>query len=627
MTSSIVKSNGLAFKPLLVVLAISSAFSIPSYAQTPPEKSLQPVIVTATRTEQKIGDLISDAIVISSEEIERSGQTSLVDLLQQKRGIEIARNGGAGNTASVFMRGANSNQMVLLIDGVRSVSSTLGSPDWSAIPLSQIDRVEIVFGPLSSLYGADAVGGVIQIFTKKGDGAPRLTFSAGAGRYGEKVVTAGVSGSTEGEHTIRYSINASTEDAKGFSSTLPHVPFGGYNPDKDGYSKRSVSGQFSLDVAKGHQIGVRFLNSLNEAAYDDGPSTYNDHVVAEVNTYSIYSRNQITSNWSSLFQISRSYTNNLNYTQWGLSRFNSKQDNFSWQNDIRIGTDLLQLIAERREENVNSTEMGLNRQRTNDSLSAAYQAKRGAHQASAALRFDDNSDYGSHVTGSVGYGYAISNSLRLATSYGTSFRSPTYADLYVPWGGIASNKPEQGKNAEIGLHYDDGLSTLSAVFYRNRVKDLIIFATPCPVPGVGGSCAANVDKAVLTGLSLGASRKLGGNFTVRGNLDVQDPRNKTEDKLLAQRAKYHGTVGVDYSSGALSSGADVLFSDYRFSDTANTTRLGGYALLNLRASYNLNKDWQLFGRWNNVLDKSYELVNGYQTPGSNVFVGIRYGYK
>lgn len=627
MISSTIKASHTVFKPLLIALAVSSAFPISLYAQTVSEKALEPVIVTATRTEQKMGDVLSDAIVISAEEIERSGQTSIVDLLQQKRGIEISRNGGAGNTANVFMRGANSNQMVLLIDGVRSASSTLGAPDWSAIPLSQIDRVEIVFGPLSSLYGADAVGGVIQVFTKKGSGAPRLTFSAGAGTYGEKVVTAGVSGSTEGEHAIRYSINATTEDAKGFSSTLPHVAFGAYNPDKDGYSKRSISGQFSLDIAQGHQIGVRFLNSLNEAAYDNGVSTYNDHAVSEVNTYSIYSRNQITSNWSSLFQISRSYTNSYDYTQWGVSQFNSKQDNFSWQNDIKIGSDLLQLIAERREEQVNSTEIGLNRQRTNDSFSAAYQAKRGAHLANAALRFDDNSDYGSHVTGSLGYGYSISNSLRLATSYGTSFRSPTYADLYVPWGGIASNKPEKGQNAEIGLHYDDGLSTLNAVFYRNRVKDLIIFATPCPATGGPMGCSANVDRAVLTGLSLGASRKLGGNFSVRGTLDVQDPRNKTEDKLLALRAKYHGTVGVDYSAGALSTGADVLFSDYRFNDTANTTRLAGYALLNLRASYNLNKDWQLFGRWNNVFDKSYELVNGYQTPGSNVFVGMRYGYQ
>lgn len=626
MNPSIPGRTNAVFKPAFIAFAISSVFPSLVFSQTVRDQNLEPVIVTASRTEQKIRDVLNDTIVITAEEIAQSGQTSLIELLQQKRGIEIARNGGAGTVASVFIRGANSNQMVLLIDGVRSVSSTSGAPDWSVIPLSQIDRIELVLGPLSSMYGADAVGGVIQVFTKKGDGSPRLVFSAGAGTYGEKVVTAGVSGSTGGDHAFRYSINASTEEAKGFSATLPHVSFG-YNPDKDGYSKRSMAGQFSLDLAQGHEIGFRFLNSLNEAAYDNGASTYNDHAVSEANAYSIYSRNQLTKNWTSLFQVSRSYTNSLDYKQSGLTQNNSKQDTFSWQNDIKIGSDLLQLIAERREEKVKSTNTGLGRERTNDSFSAAYQAKRGAHLASAALRFDDNSDYGSHVTGSVGYGYVITDALRAATSYGTSFRAPTYADLYVPWGGIASNKPEKGKNAEVGLYYDNGTSTVNAVYYRNRVKDLLLWTNTCPVPGNPFGCTTNVDDALLTGISLGASSKIANNFTLHASLDVQDPRDKTTDKLLARRAKYHGVMGIDYVASGLTTGADIVFSDYRFDNAANTDRLGGYALLNLRATYDLGNNWQVFGRWNNVLDKSYELAKGYQTPSSNVFVGVRYGFK
>ena len=176
MSSSVLRRATVAFPPLAIALSVSAAFSPLSFAQTASDHSLQPVLVTASRTAQKVGDVLADNIVITAEEIAESGQTSLVELLQTKRSIEVKKNGGAGNDADVYIRGANAKQSILLIDGVRSVSATSGSPTWSAVPLSQIERIEIVFGPLSTFYGADAVGGVIQVFTKKGSGAPRPSF-------------------------------------------------------------------------------------------------------------------------------------------------------------------------------------------------------------------------------------------------------------------------------------------------------------------------------------------------------------------------------------------------------------------------------------------------------------------
>ncbi|CAL61144.1 putative vitamin B12 transporter btuB precursor (Cobalamin receptor) (Outer membrane cobalamin translocator) BtuB-like [Herminiimonas arsenicoxydans] len=622
MTSSVLRRASVAFPPLAIVLSISAAFSPLSFAQTASDQSLEPVVVTASRTVQKASDVLADNIVITAEEIQQSGQTSLIDLLQKKRGVEITRNGGAGNSSSVFLRGSNSKQVVLLIDGVRSVSSTLGDATWSAIPLSQIDRVEIVFGPMSSMYGADAVGGVIQVFTKKGSGAPRISFSAGTGTYGEQVVSAGVSGSVEGEHRIRYALNTAHEQADGFSSRVD----AGQNPDKDGYRKRSMSGQFSWELAHGHELGLAFLNSRNNAEYDNGLSTYNAHNIADVDVYSLYSRNQLTENWSSFLQLSRSYNEDRSYTsalRSGLARSDSKQDQISWQNDFQLGTDIFQLLVERREENVSSTEMALNRGRAVNSVAMAYQLNHGAHIGSASVRYDNSSAYGSNVTGSIGYGYHLSKELRVSGSVGTSFRAPTYNELYRVDYGSLDNKPEKGKNAEVGLYYDDGKSDFTIAYYHNQITDLLTNKT-CTKGS--GTCAYNVNKALLEGISIGAGNTLG-DFRLFGTLDLQDPRDKTTNKLLNRRAKYHGAVGVEYAKGPVSSGVSLAFSGYRYDDAANKNKLGGYALLNLQVGYDLNNDWQLFARWNNALDKKYEVARNYQTAGSNVFVGVRYGFK
>lgn len=625
MSSSVLRRATVAFPSLAIALSVSAAFSPLSFAQTSADQSLAPVLVTASRNAQKIGDVIADSTVITAEEIAESGQTSIIDLLQTQRSIEIKRNGGAGSDADVYIRGANSKQTILLIDGVRSVSSTSGSPTWSAIPLSQIERIEIVRGPLSSLYGADAVGGVIQVFTKKGSGAPRLTFSAGAGTYGERVVTAGVSGSTEGEHTIRYSINASQEESDGFSSRVGK----GFDPDKDGYTKHSLSGQVSWELAKGQELGFSFLNSRNDAAYDgsDIPA-FKPYIVSDVDVYSIYSRNQITSNWSSLFQVSRSYNKQQQYISPKPSINNTMQDQFSWQNDLRIGTDLLQVLVERREESVvNTDQKSQNRSRGTNSLALAYQLEREKHLGSASVRYDNSSAYGSNVTGSLGYGYRLSKVLRVSGSVGTSFRAPTYNDLYyAPNFGNPDVKPEKGKNTEIGVYYDDGKSDFSIAYYHNEITDLIVSRKPCPNIVLGTSCAYNLNSALLTGVSVGASTKLA-DFRLYGTMDWQDPRDKATNTLIERRARYHGTLGFTHTYGPLKSGADVIFSGYRYDAAKQVNRMGGYALLNLHASYDLNGDWQLFGRWNNALDKKYEVARTYQTPGSNVFVGVRYGFK
>jgi vitamin B12 transporter len=609
-------------RPLAIVSALVAVFSGTAQAQV---KTLEPVVVTATRTAQVAADALSDTVVITADEIARSGDQSLVDLLQRQRGIEIARNGGRGASASVFIRGADNRQNIVLIDGVRTGSSTTGGANWSAIPLSQIDRIEIVYGPLSSLYGADAMGGVVQIFTKKGQDGVTPTAAATVGSYGTRTIEAGLSGTVQ---RFRFAASASHEEAEGFSNKKPGAF--GYNPDRDGYMKDSANGQLGFELAKGHELGLSFLRSRLDSEYDN-KATFDDHTVQRLENYALTSKNRLSANWTSNLQVARAYDKIKNFTT-TQSFFNTRQTHFSWQNDINLrAADLLQFVLERRHEEVDSSTAAINRQRTTRSAALAYQMKRGAHLASFSLRNDDNSQFGSQSTGSIGYGYRITSALRANASLGTSFRAPTFNELYATSGafnfGVPTNQPEHGRNAEVGLQYEFGDARWSATYFHNRITDLIVRIAPCPLPGYGPlGCPFNVNQGVLKGLSLAGSMRAD-KLIYRASLDLQDPKDETTGRRLPRRARTHGTLGLEYDAAGLTTGTELVFSSNRYDDAANKKRLSGYGLVNLYASYALAPNWSLFGRWNNVFDKNYELARGFATEGSSVFVGVRYAPK
>ncbi|MFA9217884.1 MAG: TonB-dependent receptor plug domain-containing protein [Sphingomonadaceae bacterium] len=583
--------------------------------------------ITASRIPAASSDTISDTLTIGAEQIAQSGAGNIVDLLQRQRGIEIARNGGAGTTSSVFIRGANGNQSIVLVDGVRIASSTTGTANWSAIPLTAIDHIEIVYGPLSTMYGADAIGGVIQIFTRKGDGAPALTAFAGYGSDNTRAADIAISGSSGSEHPLRYALSAGKEQSDGYSATRDGQF--SYNPDRDGYDKQSVAAQVSLQLAAGHEIGALLVHSKMEAQYDNGVKiAYDTHNQQQLQTTAVYTRNQILPNWSSLLQVAQARDELGSYTNTsadGISQLDTRQTSYSWQNDVRIGDDTLQLLYDRREEEViSSSTPVLNRSRSTNAYAASYHAQRGEHLIETSIR-RDNSIYGAQNTGAAGYAYRITPALRASASIGTSFRAPTYNELYYPGFGLPSNRPEHGRNRELGLRYDDGLTLLNASYYHNRLTDLLVTSTPCPGTGKS-SCAYNVNHALLQGLTLSGSRKLG-HFRLNASVDLQDPVDETTDKRLARRAQRHGSLALDYSAGALSGGVELQASGERFDDAANKNRLGGYALLNLYASWRFTQDWSALVRWNNVANKQYDLARYYNTPGSKVFAGLRYGYK
>lgn len=577
------------------------------------------VVVTATRTPERAIDVIADTTVITAEEIVRSGAGSVADILQRQRGIEITRNGPAGATTSVFLRGSNSNQVVVLLDGVRIGSPTSGAAAWSAIPLASIDRIEVVYGPLSTLYGADAVGGVIQIFTRKGAGAPAVTAAVGAGSNGTLQGDASIAGSTGGAQAFNYAFSTGYEESDGFSSTRPGSS--SYNPDEDGYRRRNAAGRVSTAVAPGHEIGGQFLVSRLYSQYDSGAGSLDTHSDSELNTYSLFMTNQFLPNWRSTLQAARSEDKQDDVATYGNSEIDTRQDEFSWQNDIAIGQDTLQLLYAHRKEEVAS----MDRSRITNSVAAAYSARRGSHLVDVSARHDRSSVYGNNNTGAAGYGYDFGNGLRATASIGTSFRAPTFNELYYPGYGLESNKPEKGRNREVGLRYDGNGYQLDATYFHNRLTDMIVSATPCP-DGVARSCAYNVNEALLEGFSLAGSTRFMG-VDLRGSLDWQDPRDETTGRQLARRAKRHASFGADYTVGALKAGAEWTLSGERFDNASNTARLGGYGLLNLYSTWQFTPDWSLLVRVNNVADKNYELARNYGTSGRTWFASLRYGIR
>lgn len=608
-------------KKSTIASLIGLAFTSPIFAAE--TINLDDVVVTASRVPQTRESVIADVSVIESEEIQRGGQTTLVELLQMQPGIEISNNGGAGKSSGIFMRGTNSGHVIVLIDGVRISSATLGTTTFENFPITQIDRVEILRGPATSLYGQDAIGGVIQIFTKKGDGKPKFYGSVGYGTYNTKIADAGVHGQI---NDTSFALNLSGENTSGFSA----IDTNNSNfTDKDGYKNFAFNASLSQKLAEGHEMGIQLFNSNGHTHFDNSfnLSNFSSHSDSKQQSLALISKNQFTSMWLSTLKVGYGKDETTSFDEidpfvnpFNPTKFNTEQDQINWQNDFRLPIGTLTLMYDRLEEDVKSTTIYAKTNRVNEGYVASYLATIGAHSAQLSLRDDHNSQFGSKVTGNIGYGYSFTPAWRVTTSYGTAYKVPTFNDLYFPFFGNPNLNPEQSRNLEASLRYQADRTSVSATIYHNEVRDLTGFDNAFNL--------VNINKARLEGLTLNASQQMS-NLTISGNADFQSPTDEKTGNLLARRANRHGALNISYNWGDWRFGAEAIASSLRYNNLSNTTRLDGYALFNLTTTYKVNQDWSVQARANNILDKNYVLaVDGnninYNTPGANLFVNIRY---
>ncbi|ASJ26286.1 TonB-dependent receptor domain-containing protein [Laribacter hongkongensis] len=610
-----------------VSLAIGSAFA------AAPATEVAETVVTATRTPVQAASLTRDVSVITRDDIARAGPTSLPELLSREAGIEFASNGGDGRQSSLFIRGTNSNQSVVLIDGVRVVSATTGATALEQIPLEQIECIEIVRGPVSGLYGADAIGGVVQVFTRKGRGAPAPHLSLAAGNDGTWRVGAGIGG-VVGDTSFAVDVTHRTTDG-GFSAT--NRDNFNYNPDEDGYRNTAYSVRVSHLLAEGHEVGFNAFQAFGRAQYDanqDLTGQINDIQKNRVQANSVYLKNQLTERWHSTLTLSQAVDRSENFTPrnpWGpdYGRFKTTQDTLTWQNDLALGA-AGQLTAgyEHQKQKVSSTQEFTVSNRQNNAVFAGWNGEFGASLLNASLRHDNNSQFGGKTTGTLGYGYRVNEAVKLTANWGTAFRVPTFNDLYWPddgngYVGNPNLKPESSRNAEVGAELSGALGKLKLAAFENRVDDLI---NGYDCSGGFPCTSSNVNKATIKGVSLTGSTVLAGT-TLRGNVNWQDPRDDITDKRLTYRSEWYGTLDVSRPFDQLTLGSTLRVAGSRYADSGNTKELGGYALVDLYADYALNPTTRLFARVNNAFDRDYTQLAGYNTAGREWLVGVNWQPK
>lgn len=586
---------------------------------------LDNVVVTAARIPQTRESVIADVTVIDQEAIGRGGQSTLVELLQLQSGIEITNSGGAGKASGIFMRGANTNHVVVVIDGVRVQSATAGAATFENLPIQMIDRIEVLRGPASSLYGPDAIGGVIQIFTKKGVEGFKPFANLGFGSYDTSIANAGVQGNVG---DTRYAFNVAATDIGGFSALdADNSPLN----DNDAYRNFATTANLSHIIMPGHELGLQFFNSDGTTRFDNRfnvSPAFSSKARLEQQSIAVFSNNQMTANWLSKLRVAESRDNSKTFDEFSLAQgdiFNTRQTQINWQNDFTLPVGTLTLMFDRLEDKVDSNTNYDKNKRSNEGYVVSYLAIVGAHSVHASLREDHNSQFGNYVTGGLGYGYSLNEHWRATASYGNAFKTPTFNDLYFPGFNNPNLRPEKSDNVEASIKYQNSSFQASATVFENRIRDLIGF-------DLTTFTIDNISKARIQGLSLAASTQWG-SFDVVANIDIQSPRNRNNDNLLVRRANRNGKFNLGYTWQDWRFGAEIVSASKRYNDAANDFSMGGYTIFNLVSQYKINSDWTLQARANNVFDKRYNIgLDGnpattgfaYNTPGANLFVNIRY---
>jgi vitamin B12 transporter len=631
-TGSLGIYSGNVMKQKKIILALFGAIASPlaAYAEIP---VMDEIVVTASRISQPLEQTLTHTTVINRQEIQSSALPDLTSLLKQLSGVEIYQSGGLGKQSSLFVRGTNSTHALVLLDGVRIGSATSGMTAIDQIMLDQVERIEVVRGNISSLYGSEGIGGVIQIFTRQASGAPVFNASAGVGSHRTRRASAGFGGELA---DTAFNVQLSKIRTDGVSAVkVALVPT--VNPDKDGYDNTSLSASLRQRFNVDHQLAISLFESRADSRQDNSFGTPADVNTswAGVRKMSLTSDNRFADIWQSKLQLSQGVDDTKNFLN-GVpdfalgAQFKTISDQLAWQNTLQAGEhSVLSLGAEQLNQRVSSSTAFTRTARTDNSLFAGYAGLYGDHQLQLNLRRDGYSDFGSADTAFLGYGYKLGTAWRMTASMGSAFKAPTLNDLFYPminygfgfsYAGNPNLKPERSRNSELGLHYAADSQRVDFVYFDNRISDLIVNNN------LPASTMINLSQARIDGAELAYAGQFG-STNVKAALTMQNPRDSQTGEGLLRRARTFSNLGVTRSFGMWQGACEWQHSGARADVDINTfarTKLANYDLLNLTASYKLDKELKLSLRLDNLFNRGYMVAHGYNTLGRTVYVGLTY---
>ena len=585
--------------------------------------ALAPVIVTATRTAITADEALSSVSVITRADIERLQPLSVPDLLAGLPGVSFANSGGYGQQTSLFLRGTNSTHTLLLVDGVRVASVSAGLAAFEQIPVEQIERIEIVRGPRSSLYGADAIGGVIQIFTRRGtrDGGLRPSFSVTTGSNSLLRGQAGLSGGSE--HAW-YNLGVGAQYTRGINACRigAGTVFAGCftdEPDRDAYRNKNLSASGGYRWDSGAELTGTWLRSLGEIHFD-GSYQNRSRTLQQV-AGSSFSFNPLQA-WKTTLSVGQNLDRYDNYENRDFVGYiYSRRNQASWQNDLSVASNqLLTLGVDWQGEHIDSDTGFLASRRNNTGGYVQYQGTFGRNEVQLSARRDHNGQFGNHNTGAAAWGYRFDGGLKLSASYGSAFHAPTFNDLYYPYGsGNPDLKPEKSRSAELGLSRQLTGWNWAVNTYQTRIDQLIALDS--------NYFPSNISKARIRGVEAQLGANLAG-WQLQAYLTWLQPRNDdggaNDGNVLPRRPGHTARVDLDRRFGAFGVGATINAAGRSYDDAANRHPLGGYASTDLRASWHFAPDWQVEARLANVFDRHYETVWYFNQPGRSAFLTLRY---
>lgn len=598
----------------------------PAETQTPAapaasgaQNALDAVFVTATRTPEALSDLVADVSVLDRQALERSGASGIADVLSRLPGIEFARYGGVGTATNVYIRGTNANHAAVFIDGVRVDSQSFsGGASWQAIPLDMIDRIEVVRGPSAAVYGSDAIGGVVQLFTRKGQAGVHPFVALGAGSHASYDAAAGVSGA---QGAWNYALSAGYERSKGFD-TYPGNAFGP-NPDKDGFNRRSMQAQLGWALNAQHRLQAQVLSTRLKADYDESLPPIDDYTRHALQTWGLNWHADWSAQYRTVLSVTESSDKAQTYPHYSLA--DTTVRSYWMQHEWLVGPQRFTAALERRDntfKNRSQYDGPIDRQSHQTGLALGYGVQSGAHSLQANARLDHDNTFGRKTTGGLAYGLALNAQWRVLASVATAYRVPT---LYQRFSSYGSERLQQetSRNGEIGLQYAQGVHRFSVTAYRNRIRNLIV-ANSANTACLGGAyCNENIGQATIKGLTVaGATTALGIHW--QASVDVQSPKNDTNGRELPKRARRYASLSAETQWWGWTVGGEMQTSAARWDDGANTDRLGGYSVFNAYLSKPFARDFTFTARLDNVANKHYALNRGYATEARALHVGIKW---